>query len=123
MLRIVWGQTNWRTYCRGITSWGPGELPPYGSSKITDTIDPSDVIAMAERPHSTNYLGSSSVNHNLTISLDLEAADLPHEGRQGTNYLLMDGSVRKLNYYETSTSPSGGFSPNPVTNTMWDAHK
>ncbi|MDD7983931.1 type II secretion system protein [Lentisphaera marina] len=121
--RIVWNTTTWRGYCRGITSWGPGELPPYGSSKITDTIDPSDVIAMAERPHTTNYLGASTVNNNLNVALDFPDAELPHEGLQGTNYLLMDGSVRKLNYFSTATTTSGSFSNNPVNNTMWDAHK
>ena len=113
------GPGSWLYNYPGITAW-PGEIPPKNSSRITDTIDPSEVIVMAERPSANNYVGTLSIHENLTAQHVQSTIDQHHKGLRGTNYQLMDGSVHFLTYYTTAASSNGGFQP---PNSMWDAHK
>ena len=119
--RIVWATSNWRAYCRGI--WGVGEMPPKGSSRHSDIRDPSEVIAMAESPEVNDYLGNSWGPESLTWQGQQYFADIPHQGLNGFNYLMVDGSVHYLSFFTTTTTASSGFALHSISGTMWDAHK
>ncbi|WDE98865.1 DUF1559 domain-containing protein [Lentisphaera profundi] len=121
--RIVWGSTNWRGYCRGITSWGIGEMPSKGSSKSSEINNASEVIAMAESPEVGDYVGNSWGPESLTWQGQQYTVQIPHKGLNGSNYLMVDGSVQHLSFYATTTTPSSGFALHQIANTMWDAHK
>ncbi|MDD7983572.1 type II secretion system protein [Lentisphaera marina] len=102
----------------GITSW-PGGMTT-GSSRQSDIIDPSNVIAMAERPTAGNILGTSSIHENLTAQHVQSGITDHHKGLNGTNYQLIDGSVQLLSFNETAASSLGGYQAH---GSMWDAHK
>jgi prepilin-type N-terminal cleavage/methylation domain-containing protein len=102
----------------GITSW-PGGMST-GSARLSVIINPSEVIAMAERPTIGNILGTSSIHENLTARHVQSTITEHHKGLKGTTYQLVDGSVHFLSYYKVSASSYGGLQAH---GSMWDAYQ
>ncbi|WDE98870.1 prepilin-type N-terminal cleavage/methylation domain-containing protein [Lentisphaera profundi] len=103
-------------------SWAPGIAQNLDSLNMGDINSPSNTLMMAEVSDAVNLMGSrglaavpagSYVNYLI-----------PHDGLFGANYLMADGSVKKLTYSATrvrsdGTMPSGG----DALDSMWDTGK
>ncbi|WDE98874.1 type II secretion system protein [Lentisphaera profundi] len=103
-----------------LLGWAPGISGSGLSQKMTNINSPSNTLIMAEVSHSLNLVGHIGLNTVPPGSYGTYA--IPHDGLFGANYLMADGSVKKLTYTATRLQ-SDGTMPSGISGlgSMWDA--
>lgn len=108
-----------------LTGWSRGISGPNENAKcqsIQAIKNPSSTIALLEIASPNRRVGHGE--DSLMIPNWQMSRTIPHKGMKGSNYLMVDGSVHFMSFWQTLITENGTYaSPGWSIGSMWDSER
>ena len=116
--RVINGAGNLTGWARGIASGSEtGE-----NQNINNISKPSETLAMVEISSTNRRIGHGE--NSLMSAGGFETMTINHDGLDGANYLMIDGSVQTMTFWQTLMTADGTLAdPGWSIYSMWDSNR
>jgi prepilin-type N-terminal cleavage/methylation domain-containing protein len=116
--RAINGHGNLTGWARGVALGGAST----NAQKVSSINNTTRTLAMVEISSATRIIGHGG--DSLMYPGWFEAKTLNHEGLDGSNYSMVDGSVKTMTFWQTLMTSSGSMAdPGWSIGSMWDSNQ
>jgi len=116
--RVINGAGNLTGWARGVSGGDEGAE----CQKISDISKPSSTLAMVEISSAARMIGHGG--DSLMSAGWFEVRKLNHNGLDGSNFLMVDGSVKTMTFWQTLMTADGTLAdPGWSIYSMWDSNR